>query len=98
LERVLRETLIDEGRELLDSADKMALMEVAAHHRSKALSFDPVLIKMVQAVLLTHFQALSNSSEFWRTVSVQIGQTLWDDPVARLRLEALWRCLCAMEP
>ncbi len=99
LERVLQETLTDDDlRETLTGVDKAALLEVAARYRNQPLSLDPVVVALVRAMLRTHFEALPGSEDLWRTISGEIGQTLWDNPAVRLRLEAFWRHLCEVKP
>ncbi len=99
LERVLRETFTDDDRrEPLAAVDRAALLEVATRHRNQPLSLDPVVVELVGVVLLAHFEALAGSEEFWRATAAEIGQTLWDDPAVRARLEGFWRHLCEMEP
>jgi hypothetical protein len=95
LERVLRQTLADsDSGAALDDADREALLEVARRHRGEPFALEPVAVALVHAVLLTHFQGPSGSSEFWRGVSLPIAGTLCDDPVMRGRMEALWDRLC----
>ena len=99
LERVLQETLTDESaRESLSGVDRAALLEVAARHRNQPLSLDPIVIALIEAMVQTHFGVLSGSAEFWRPITARIGRTLWDDSVARARLEVFWHRLCEMEP
>jgi hypothetical protein len=94
LESVLRQTLEENGSGVpLDDAETAALLQVAGRYRGQPCTLEPVAAELVQAVLQTHFQELSKSLEFWRTVSAQIAQTVFDDPVARTRLEELWHRL-----
>ncbi len=95
LESVLRQTL-EEGRspEELESPEKAALLDVAGRHRGEPLSLDPIVAELVAALLTTYFRNLSGSPEFWSRISGEIAQSLFDDPVARLRLEAFWNRLC----
>jgi len=96
LESVLRQTL-EESRspEEMDLPEKAALLDVAGRHRGKPLSGDPIVTELVEALLTTYFRNVSGSREFWSSISGEIAQTLFDDPVARLRLEAFWKRLCA---
>lgn len=95
LERVLRQTLLDDERDgPLDEADRRALAEVARRHRGKPLTLEPVGVDLVQAVLMTHFAGLADRPGFWRRVSLPIAETLLDDPVARGRIETLWDRFC----
>jgi hypothetical protein len=97
LENVLRQTLEDsEAGMPLEGADKEALLQVAQRHRQEPFSLEPIVVELVQAVLRTHFDKRSDSSEFWGVVSAQIAQTLFEDPVASPRLERLWRRLGRM--
>ncbi|NQU23380.1 MAG: hypothetical protein HQ567_19035 [Candidatus Nealsonbacteria bacterium] len=99
LERVLQETLTDESaRESLSGVDRAALLGVAARYRNQPLSLDPIVIALIEAMVQTHFGILSDVAEFWRPITAQIGRTLWDDPVARARLEVFWHRLCEVEP
>ncbi len=95
LEQVLRQTLQENGAGVqLEDADKEALLQVTARYRDQPFSLEPIAVEMVWAILQTHFQTLSHSTGFWRMVSAEIAQTLFDDPQARPRLEELWRHLC----
>ena len=91
LERVLRETSgIFGADEAVDEADSEALAEVARRHGGEPLTFEPIAVELVQAVLRSHFPAQSHSSQLWHALTAQIALTLFDDPVSRDRLEALW--------
>jgi hypothetical protein len=94
LESVLQQTLEDsEAGVPLEDADSQALSEVVRRHRGQPLTLEPIAVELVQAVLWTHYGRLASSPEFWRTVSAEVAQTLFDDPVASPRLERLWHRL-----
>lgn len=99
LESVLRQTLQESSSpEDLDPTEKAALMEVAARHRGAALTPDPIVVELVEAILTAHFRNLSGSAELFSSISGEIAQSLFDDPAARPRLEAFWDRLCTTSP
>ena len=98
MERVLRRTLQEnDAGARLEDADQEALLQVTARYRNQPFSLEPIAVEMVSAVLQTHFQKLFDSAGFWRMVSAEIAQTLFDDPLARPRLEGLWHRLCRVD-
>jgi len=94
LEEVLRQTSeVCDSEEPLDDADREALLEVARRYPSQPLCPRPVTVELVQAVLRTHFPAVSRTSELWEAISVQIAETLFEDAVSRERLNRFWHRL-----
>jgi len=94
LERVLEETEKLLGTEdALDPQQMEAIREVARRHPGKGLVLEPVVVELVEAVVRVQFRGLAEGSPIWQEASCQIAQTLFDDPVARGRLEALWKNL-----
>jgi hypothetical protein len=97
--RVLLEKVMEETERLLGREDALepqqiaAIRAVARRRAGEGLILDPVLIELVEAVLSVQFRGLADGSPIWKQAARQIAQTLFDDPVARGRLEALWNNL-----
>lgn len=91
LEEVVRRTLADSaGLPEVDVALVSCLREVATRHRGQAMVLDPVVFELVEAVLRRQFDADGRWADTWRALSRQIGETLFDDPVCRDRLQRFW--------
>ncbi len=72
-----------------DPAALEAAEAVARRHRGAELTLVPVAVELVEAVLSPMFHASAASS----VMIERISETLWEDPVARPRLEQLWNRL-----
>lgn len=92
LEKVLQATLAG-GKSAghFDADDLPELALVARRHAGAPLSLDPVTVDIVQALLGRVFQSLAGSPEAWRRMTAATAETLYEDPIARQRLELLWQ-------
>ena len=91
LEHVMRQTLeCCETVEPLNAAEMRALGEVARRYRGRPLVLEPVAVELVEAVLDSFCPTANNSSRFWRNISVQVAQSIIDDPPALARLKTFW--------
>lgn len=75
--------------------DVTALREVARSLAGQPFALEPVVVELIQAVLQLQFQKAGIPSATVRAMALQIATTLYDDPSARERLEALWAGLSA---
>jgi hypothetical protein len=99
LENVLRQTLAESEVDFpFEDEEREALLGVVQLYSGQPFSLEPIAVGLVQAVLRVHFRRLTDSPDFWRPVSVQIAQTLVEDPVAGPRLQRLWDRLIQMKP
>jgi len=91
LEKVLEETLLAaDGSEKVTQADLEAVQGVARRFGGQPFKLEPVAVELVQAILSSYFRTPPNSPEPWQAMSVEIAQSLLEDPVLKERLEALW--------
>ena len=71
--------------------DLPRLVDVARrHHESDALSFDPILIELIEAILQTHVPQVRDRADLRTKVATAVARPLFDNPVSRGRLELLW--------
>jgi hypothetical protein len=95
-DRAWFERVLEETERLLASEDALeprqieALKEVARRHPGERLALEPIAVELVLAVVSVQFGALGVSAPVWQEAAWQIAQALWEDPVARPRLETLW--------
>lgn len=95
-DRAWFERVLEETEKLLAAEDALeprqieALKEVARRHPGAKLVLDPIAVELVLAVVGVQFGALAVAASVWQEAAWQIAQALWEDPVARPRLEALW--------
>ena len=75
--------------------DVTAMRKVAKSLAGHSFSLEPVVIELIQAVLQLQFQKAGIPSATVQAMARQIATTLYDDPSARARLEALWAGLSA---
>jgi hypothetical protein len=68
-------------------------LDVARRRQGEPFACDPVGIEMVASVLRVPFRGLMASDEQWQTMTVQVAQTLCDDPASYDRLKLLWNRL-----
>ncbi len=97
LETVLRQTLAGDEENPLSDRQRAALMDVARRWQGAAFSQEPVLLELVGSVLQVEFLGSWDEVEL-RTVSQRIAQSLFEDPAARCRVEALWTRICEGQP
>ncbi|MHC4398304.1 MAG: hypothetical protein ACYTG0_01340 [Planctomycetota bacterium] len=92
VQSVLEQTLtMCSSDEPLDGESRRAVKAVVVRRRGKPFSLEPVAVELVAAVLRTQLAAQSGRADTWRTLSIQVAQTLCEDPASRKRLEAFWR-------
>lgn len=94
LENVLRATLaVCASDEPLDRAQMERFLEVTKRHRGQPVTAEPVGRELVFAALEGQFPS-PHGEGFWQAMASQIARTLFEDPLARQRLERLWASLC----
>jgi hypothetical protein len=89
LERVIQETLAS-GAEIACADFWPGLLEVARRFLGEKLVVDPVLIALVKAILGPQFQRGLRDGAAWDEIARCIATTLFEDAVARDRVNALW--------
>jgi hypothetical protein len=92
LDRVLRATegLLEDGRPLGDG-EREALWNVARRHRDEAISVDPVVVELVEAVIEPLGELRVEERAFWRSTALPVAEAIMEDPVAHERLASLWQ-------
>jgi hypothetical protein len=91
LEQVLASTSFAAGEiNSLPVEELDALRQVARRHSGSALSVQPVLEELIEAILGKSLRALAPPPAARRAMVAEIAQTLFDDAVTRERLETLW--------
>ena len=96
MEEVLKRTL-SESANSLDPAEREALRTVVLRHRDEAFEIDPVAVDLVEVLLKLEFKNSISSPEVWRRMCYEVAKTLFDDPVARQRMQSIWTALCNTE-
>jgi hypothetical protein len=96
MEQVLLRTLTDSATSL-DPVERDALLTVVRRHQNEAFEIDPVAVDLVEALLRCEFKNPITSPEGWRRMCYDVAKTLFDDPVARQRMQAIWTALCNTE-
>ena len=91
LDVVMHQTaaVLDE-QTLANSVDLPRLRAVARRHPSDALTLDPILIELIEAILETHLPQISQHGGARTKMARAVAQPLFDNPVSRGRLELLW--------
>ena len=77
-------------RALASSVDLPKLREVASRHPSDTLTFDPILIELIEAILETHLPQLCRAGAMRTRMAREVARPLFENPVSRGRLELLW--------
>jgi hypothetical protein len=75
-----------------------AVREVADKHRGEPLMLDPIVIDLVRSLVVRWFTPAARDEKMqraWNAIADQIAASLYDDPVARDRLQTLWTRLAA---
>jgi hypothetical protein len=91
LDAVLRATLdAAELDERVTSEEVEALRAVAARFGDVPLSYDPIAIELVLAIMQVNYGHLRRKADVWRSTAVKIATLLFDSPTGRVRLENLW--------
>jgi hypothetical protein len=67
-----------------------ALLEVARRDSSEHLSFDAVLVDLVEAVLATPWRNIAGDEKTWRRMVDSVAHSLSEDNRAREQLNNLW--------
>ena len=94
LDAVVRATLESADADQRVTPEEIeALKAVARRLGPVPLSFDPVAIALVEAIVQVNYGQLGREPEVWRSAAGKIARLLFDSPTARSRLEVLWRQL-----
>jgi len=89
LETVLRRTLADDEEVPVSGAERAALADAAQRLQGVPFCQEPVLLEMVRSMLQVECLRSWEAIEL-RSASRRIAQSLFEDPTARCRAEALW--------
>lgn len=79
----------------VEPEDVTAMRKVAKNLAGQSFALEPVVVELIHAVLQLQFQKAGIPSATVHAMARQIATTLYDDPSARARLEALWAGLSA---
>ena len=79
----------------VEPEDVTAMRKVAKSLAGHSFALEPVVVELIHAVLQLQFQKAGIPSATVHAMARQIATTLYDDPSARARLEALWAGLSA---
>ena len=91
LDAILRETSSAlDVHSLALSDDLPRLKFVAQRHLGEPLTCDPILHELVEIILETHLPRVCQSAVLKSRVSSAVAGALFENPVARGRLERLW--------
>lgn len=91
LEKVLAETeLAVSGADALRPQERHALLQVAEKYAGQPLTFTPVAVELVEAMLESQFSSTEGGPPRWHRVAENIARALMDDPVAKEKLRSLW--------
>ena len=92
LDAIVNQTVaaLDE-QSFANMVDLPRLVEVARrYHDCDSLSFNPILIELIEAILQSHVPQVSERAELRTKVASAVARPLFDNPVSRGRLELLW--------
>ena len=70
--------------------DLEALSEVCRRLGGQPFCLEPVAVELVQAVLRDFYGGETSPKDAWRSISLDIAQTLLDDPALSERFSGLW--------
>ncbi len=91
MEEVLRQTLQSaEPNSAEDEAEAAVLRGVAVRCQGRPFELEPVAVGLVEAMLRARFSETLYRGSTWHSMSQQIAQRLYEDPLSRGRLETLW--------
>ncbi len=94
LEAAVRATLSNSEAEGEVTAEEIAaLQSVAKRHGNVSLTFEPIAIELVEAIISVNYGHLQRSDEVWKGAANKVAQLLFDAPEAHARLENLWHRL-----
>ena len=71
------------------SSEVQLLKQVVRRFSGQALALDPMIVALVEAMLSEEFGSALEPAEL-ASMSKWVADSLWDDPVARRRIEQLW--------
>ncbi|HEX3727615.1 MAG TPA: hypothetical protein VHV08_15280 [Pirellulales bacterium] len=74
----------------VEGRDVAALRAVAQQWTGHPFALHPVVVELIHAIVQVEFEQAEIPPSTVRAMSEQIAATLYDDPVSRRRLEALW--------
>ena len=99
LDEILQQTLrnADQPRPQV-AAELAALAEVARRYPDQALTVQPILEELVDAILAPQLAAMSLPTAARQGMVAELARTLYDDSASRERLEALWNSLIEKKP
>lgn len=91
LDAIVRATLESAGDEARVTNEEIsALAAVARRHGLAPLSYDPVAIELVEAIIQANYGPLGRPPEVWHATATKIAAVLLESPASRARLENLW--------
>jgi hypothetical protein len=91
LDAIVRATLESADDEAhVTNEEIAALAAVARRHRLAPLSYDPVAIELVEAIIQANYGPLGRPPEVWHATAAKIAALLLESPASRARLENLW--------
>ena len=94
LDAVVRATLDSaEADQRVTPEEIAALQTVARRLGDVPLSYEPVAVSMIEAIVQVNYGQLGREPQVWQSAARKIARLLFDSPSARQRLEALWRQL-----
>lgn len=96
MEEVLKRTL-NEPANSLEAAEREALLAVVRRYRTDPFELDPVVVDLVEVLLRFEFDRSVHATPGWRRMCYEVAKTLFEDPVARERLQNIWTWLCGNE-
>jgi hypothetical protein len=77
----------------LEDDEMVAIREIASRHSGQPLSLDPIVMELVRALVVRWYApGLTDKAMHgqWNFIADQIAASLYEDPVARERLQLFW--------
>ncbi|HWB11632.1 MAG TPA: hypothetical protein VG826_20545 [Pirellulales bacterium] len=99
LDEILQQTLRRPDQPRPQVADELAaLAQVARRYPDQALTVQPILEELIDAILAPQLAAMSLPPAAKQGMVAELARTLYDDSASRERLEALWNSLLEKKP
>jgi hypothetical protein len=99
LDQILQQTLRQADQPRPQVAEELAaLVEVARRYPDQALTVQPILEELIDAILAPQLVAMSLPAAAKQGMVAELARTLYDDSASRERLEALWNSLLEKKP
>jgi hypothetical protein len=99
LDQILHETLRRPDQPRPQVADELAaLSEVARRYPDQALTVQPILEELIEAILAPRLASMALPPAARQGMVTELARTLYDDSASRERLEALWHSLIEKNP